>query len=167
MYEISSSNRSFQVKPSDSLGSGSINDKDYSIDVKQIDDKTFHIIKDHKSYNVEIVKADYKSKEFHIKVNNTDYQFKAKDQFDLLLKELGMESVSNTKVNELKAPMPGLVLDILVNPGDTVSKGDGLIVLEAMKMENILKSPADVVIKSIEVERTNAVEKNTILIKFE
>jgi biotin carboxyl carrier protein len=62
--------------------------------------------------------------------------------------------------------MPGLVLKIMVEPGQEVSKGDGLLILEAMKMENIIKAPTDGVVKSIEVEQSNAVEKNQVLIKF-
>jgi len=55
----------------------------------------------------------------------------------------------------------------LVKAGDSIAKGDGLIVLEAMKMENVLKSPDDVIIKSIEVEIGKSVEKNQVLIEFE
>jgi biotin carboxyl carrier protein len=78
-----------------------------------------------------------------------------------------MENMNNQKVNEVKAPMPGLVLNILVEPGQEISKGDGLFVLEAMKMENIIKSPTDAIVKSIEVEKGIAVEKNQVLVKFE
>ena len=62
--------------------------------------------------------------------------------------------------------MPGMVLNILVNEGDTIKKGDPLIVLEAMKMENILKSPTDGVIKKIPINKGVAVEKNQLLIQF-
>ena len=63
--------------------------------------------------------------------------------------------------------MPGLVLSIMVQPGDSVVKGDGLMVFEAMKMENIIRTPADGIVRSIEVEKSDAVEKNQVLIKFE
>ena len=62
--------------------------------------------------------------------------------------------------------MPGLVLDILVKVGDEVKKGDPLMILEAMKMENILKSASDGVIKKINVEKKQAVEKGQVLINF-
>jgi len=70
-------------------------------------------------------------------------------------------------VNEVKAPMPGLLLNVMVKPGNQVFKGDNLLVLEAMKMENMIKSPTDGVVKSIEVEKSSAVDKNQVLIKFE
>ena len=63
--------------------------------------------------------------------------------------------------------MPGLVLDIKVEVGQEVLEGEPLLVLEAMKMENVLKSPADVVVKSIDVKQQAAVEKNQVLITFE
>ena len=75
--------------------------------------------------------------------------------------------LSNQKESELKAPMPGKVLDIMVTAGGSVVKGDGVLVLEAMKMENVIKSPADGVIKRIAVVKNQAVEKNEVLIEFE
>jgi biotin carboxyl carrier protein len=71
-----------------------------------------------------------------------------------------------SKVNEIKAPMPGLVLDVRVSEGEAVKKGDAIIVLEAMKMENIIKSPTDGIIKKISVKKGVAVEKNQVLIHF-
>ena len=63
--------------------------------------------------------------------------------------------------------MPGLILEILVTKSVTVKKGDPIIILEAMKMENILTSPIDGVIKNIEVKAQQTVEKNNVLISFE
>lgn len=66
----------------------------------------------------------------------------------------------------LKAPMPGLVVRILVSPGQEVAPGDGLLVLEAMKMENELKAPGAAVIDRVEVAAGQAVEKGAPLISF-
>jgi biotin carboxyl carrier protein len=63
--------------------------------------------------------------------------------------------------------MPGLVLDIMIKPGQTIEKGTPLLILEAMKMENVLKSEGDGVVKSIEVIKTQAVDKGQILIEME
>jgi biotin carboxyl carrier protein len=63
--------------------------------------------------------------------------------------------------------MPGLVLDVLVSPGDSVEIGQRILVLEAMKMENAIKSPTAGVVASVNVSRGQAVEKNYILIRFE
>ena len=90
-----------------------------------------------------------------------------KDKYDDLLNQLGLDAATNKKDNEVKAPMPGQVLDILVKAGDTINEGDGLIVLEAMKMENIIKSTRDGVIQEVHAKKSNSVEKNAVLIVFE
>lgn len=81
-------------------------------------------------------------------------------------KTIGIEPGAGLKVSELKAPMPGLIRAIPVKEGDSIAKGDPLLVLEAMKMENMIKSPADVVVASIHVAEGDAVEKNQLLISF-
>jgi acetyl/propionyl-CoA carboxylase alpha subunit len=75
--------------------------------------------------------------------------------------------LESAAVKTLKAPMPGLVLEVMVGPGTEVKKGDPLLVLEAMKMENVLKAPTDAVIKDVIVEISAAVEKNQVLVNFE
>lgn len=68
---------------------------------------------------------------------------------------------------ELKAPMPGLVVRVLVQPGQSVEAGQGLIVLEAMKMENELKAKAGARIRAIRAVPGQAVEKGQLLVEFE
>jgi pyruvate carboxylase subunit B len=67
----------------------------------------------------------------------------------------------------LKAPMPGLVVRVQVQPGEKVAAGDSLVVLEAMKMENELKAGASGVVKSVRVAPGEAVEKGQVLVEFE
>ena len=78
-----------------------------------------------------------------------------------------MDNLSSNAAEDLKAPMPGLVLDVKVSPGDSVTTSDVVLVLEAMKMENNIKAPAEGVVKSIEIEKGQAVEKNQVLVTFE
>jgi biotin carboxyl carrier protein len=127
---------------------------------------SFHILKNNKSYNAEIVSHNASEKTFQIKINQTTYSVSVKDKYDELLHQLGLDKVLTNKLSNIKAPMPGMVLNILVAEGAEVKKGDALIVLEAMKMENILKSPADAKVKSVSVKKGMAVEKNQILIEF-
>ena len=76
-------------------------------------------------------------------------------------------AIGGTKhVNSIKAPMPGLILDINVKEGQEVKENDNLIILEAMKMENSITSPRDGIIKSISVNKSDTVEKNQLLIEF-
>ncbi|MBA3970539.1 MAG: biotin/lipoyl-binding protein [Bacteroidetes bacterium] len=150
----------------DNPSSGTINGKAFEWDVIEVKNGSFHVIKDNRSFNVEVIKADATEKSFLVSVNGNKYQLSVKDKFDELLKSLGFDNLNASKVNEIKAPMPGLVLDIRVAEGDQVKKGDPILVLEAMKMENIIKSPTDGTIKKINVKKGVAVEKNQVLINF-
>lgn len=144
-----------------------LNGEAFSWDLLQLQEGSFHIIQDNQSYQVEILKADYQTKTFTFQINGHHYLVKAEDKLDQLLKRLGMDNTNQNKVNDIKAPMPGLILNIHVAVGDEVKKGEILMILEAMKMENTLKSPTDGKIKAIKVNQGENVEKNQILIIFE
>lgn len=166
MYKINVNNKFAFAVEIKSQSEGKVNDKTATWDIIEIKNGSFHVIKNNRSYTAEVVKADFAEKSFLISINGTKYTLSVKDKFDELLKTLGMDNLNNSKVNEIKAPMPGLVLDIRVSEGSQVKKGDAVVVLEAMKMENILKSPADGIVKKINVKKGTAVEKNQVLINF-
>jgi len=143
-----------------------INEKETNADIRELGGSMYHIINDLKSYNAEVVSFDREAKTAAIKVNGNIYSVTAKDQYDLLLDQLGMSGMNSAKISEVKAPMPGLVLKVFVKVGEAVAKGDNLFVLEAMKMENIIKSPADVTVKTIKIKPGDKVEKGQVLIGF-
>ena len=132
----------------------------------KINDHQYHLLYNNTSYNVDVMKMNQAEKTMTLKINSVRYTIELKDKYDELLHSLGMDNVNSAKVNQIKAPMPGMVLNVLVHEGNEVKKGDVLLVLEAMKMENMLKSPTDGVIKKIAVQKGNAVEKNQLLIQF-
>ncbi len=130
-------------------------------------DGSFHILKNNKGYQAEIVETDFAKKTFTIKVNGNTHQIKLEDKFDLLVNQLGLSVVNTQKASDVKAPMPGLVLGVMVEVGQEVKEGDGLLILEAMKMENVIKSAGEGLVKAIHTEKGNAVEKGQLLIEVE
>jgi biotin carboxyl carrier protein len=165
MYKVNVNGKyNFEV---DKNGQGLlINGNNIEADVAQLNATSWHIINNLQSHNVEVISFDGQEKIAEIKVNNNIYRVTAKDQFDILLDKLGLSGLNSTKVSEIKAPMPGMVLKVFVDAGAEVKKGDNLFILEAMKMENIIKAPADVVVKTIKIKAGDKVEKGQILMLF-
>jgi biotin carboxyl carrier protein len=154
------------LKLNDNQFEGSLGEALIKGDILKISPYQYHILYNNKSYTVDVVKVNAEEKSLVLKVNSVKYNLKLKDKYDALLHSLGMDNLATKKVNDIKAPMTGMVLNILVKEGDEVKKGDALLVLEAMKMENILKSPTDGTIKKIAAIKGVAVEKNQLLIQF-
>src|ERR1043165_4617533 len=152
MLKVKVNNKDEHTVVLDKDTGGTIDGKAFEWNVAEVKNGSFHIIKDNRSYNVEVIKADMNEKSFTVSVNGNKYQLSVKDKYDELLKSLGFDNLNVSKVNEIKAPMPGLVLDVRVAEGDAVKKGDAILVLEAMKMENIIKSPTDGTVKKINVK---------------
>ena len=145
----------------------SFESNDFDWNCVEVRDGQFHILFKGQSLVADVVESNTAEKTFVIRINNNNYSLQLKDQYDELLQSLGMDSLNNQKESEIKAPMPGRVLDIMLSAGSSVVKGDGVLVLEAMKMENVIKSPTDGVIKKIAVIKDQAVEKNEVLVEFE
>lgn len=136
-------------------------------DIIQLSPKSYHVVDSNKSYNFEIVSFDKNSKELVISLDGNNYHVAILSEVDQMIESMGYSTLDEKKINNIKAPMPGLILSVNVKEGDTVSKGDTLLVLEAMKMENVLKAPADGTIKAIPVNVSDAVEKNQLLIELD
>ena len=143
------------------------NDVVSQLDAVSVEKDKFHILKDNTPYQAEIIATDFINKTYTVKVNNSTYTVAIANALDLLIKEMGFEVGAAKQVNAIKAPMPGLILEISVTIGQVVKENDPLIILEAMKMENSILSPRDGVIKSITMTKGAAVEKGALLIEFE
>lgn len=137
------------------------------LDFIRLDEQHFQVLHGEKSYLAALEKVDYLAKTFVFRINGGIYEVKIADQFDQMVERLGLHAQAGTKFKDVKAPMPGLVLDIMVEVGQKVLKGDSLLILEAMKMENVLKSPGEGVVKAVKVEKGTAVNKNQILLEME
>lgn len=138
-----------------------------ALDVINDGDNRFHILHEGKAYHVDLIARDLTAQTYTLQVNGARYTVKIDDALDQLVQKLGLHAHGSQKVNSVKAPMPGLVLNIMVAPGQEVHKGDPLLILEAMKMENVLKSAGDGKVKAIAVQKGVAVEKGQLLIEME
>ena len=159
--------KKYKVKVNDSYEHRFTNDEILSLDTQKISESKYHILQDGKSFNSEILNSNFLKKTYSIKINANTYQVEISNELDLLIEDMGLAISATKKVNDIKAPMPGLILDVLVEQGASVNEGDYLVVLEAMKMENTLTAPRDGVVKSISVTKGETVDKNQLLIEME
>jgi acetyl/propionyl-CoA carboxylase alpha subunit len=155
------------IEPGSETGTGSIDGTAYTANISGDTKGHLHLILDNKSVNVEVLEIFPREKRVLLKVNNSVHEILVEDRFDLLLKEMGMETGAGKEVKNIKAPMPGLVIEILIKPGEVVEKDSPVIILEAMKMENVIKSPSRGTVKAISAIKGHAVEKNEVLLSFE
>ena len=137
------------------------------LDAVSVSQTKSHVLKNNKPYLAEIISTNFIAKKYNVKVNNNTYEVVISDELDEIIKNMGIERGKNKVVNAIKAPMPGLILEISVAVGQTVKENDPLLILEAMKMENSFLSPRDGIIKAIAVEVGNAVDKGQLLVEFE
>ena len=135
-------------------------------DLTSLGNGHYHILFQKKGYRAEVVKTDRESKTVELKINGIKYTIQLRDKFDLLLEKMGINNSAVGKVNVIKAPMPGLIIDLRVKTGDLVKAGDPLLVLEAMKMENIIKAPGEGTVKVVKIKKGDTVEKGQVLIEF-
>ena len=151
----------YEVEGFQTLKAGEISSSGFRV-LEIIEDK-MKVVLGNKVYHAIIKKRDFESKEFVINVSGIDFKIKMKESIDQLVDELGFLKAAKHSVKEIKSPMPGLVVNIFVEIGQNIEEGDTLLSLEAMKMENILKSSGDGVVKSIHIVKGQAVEKKSIV----
>jgi acetyl/propionyl-CoA carboxylase alpha subunit len=166
MYKVKSGQHTVEVdfKTGDKL-TGTLNGKPFEADLS-VDGRFLHLLKDGKSWNAEILSYDSAARTVSLILNGKIISLKVNTRLDELMERMGFSDATARKLAELKAPMPGLVLSIKATEGQEIKKGEPLLVLEAMKMENIIKAAADVVVKQIKIKQGQAVEKNQVLITF-
>ena len=136
------------------------------MEIVRVGERSFQVIHKGGSYTVHVLDFNPEKKEAVLRVNGKKATIAVTTELDRLLKSMGLENAAISKVNELKAPMPGLIHSISVEVGQDVAKGDALLILEAMKMENVIKSPTDGTIGKIHINKGESVEKSQILISF-
>lgn len=110
---------------------------------------------------------DYQNRQYTLRIDGVKYTVAIADYYERLVQQLGLATGKSQKINSVKAPMPGLVINILVQAGQAVQKDDPLMILEAMKMENVIKAAGEGVVKKINIEKGQPVDKGQTLLEFE
>ncbi|MEZ4853914.1 acetyl-CoA carboxylase biotin carboxyl carrier protein subunit [Flavobacterium sp.] len=160
-------NDTFTVKVNENFNFNIATATAQNLNAVSLSDNEFHILHNGQSVQAEIISTDFNAKKYTVKVNNNIYVVSIADALDQLIKKMGFDVSSNKVANNVKAPMPGLLLDIMVESGQEVTENQPLLILEAMKMENSIVSPRGGIIKSILAKKGAAVEKGELLIEFE
>lgn len=127
----------------------------------------YSVIMDGHSYQAQVLRIEKDTKTVVLQVNQQQFEVAIEEPIDQLLASMGIKDAMTRKVNDIRAPMPGLVLKVLVTPGQAIKKGDPVLILEAMKMENVFKAGSDAIVKEIKVSERTAVEKGEVLIVLE
>lgn len=144
-----------------------LNDQSVDWSCEKLPDGSFSILSEGRSYRGELLETDAATGEMTLRVDGQICLVRITGPLDQLLASMGLEERKTRKLNQIKAPMPGLILKILVSEGQSVAKGDPVLILEAMKMENVFKAPGDVHVKEIRVTEHTAVEKGQVLLVLE
>jgi biotin carboxyl carrier protein len=158
-------NKTYQVKANDFVFSFT-EEEIRSIDIIRKSDGEFNLIRNHQSVNAKLVSTSITSKNAIVEVEGESFDIAIKDELDQMLESMGFGIAATKHIKEIKAPMPGLVLEIAVGEGQEVKEGERILVLEAMKMENSIMIHADATIKTILVKPGQAVDKGQVLVEL-
>jgi len=159
--------KNFKVKVNDSFEYNFKDSDTNKLDLLNLSNSKLHVINNNKSFNITLKESNFLNKEYVVNVNSNRYAVKISNELDVLIKQLGFSVGSSKKANDIKAPMPGLILSINVKVGQKVNEGDQLLILEAMKMENSISSPKEGIVKSVHIKSGETVEKGTLMIELE
>jgi biotin carboxyl carrier protein len=142
-------------------------DQIHDMDVFQKDNGHYHLIKDYQSYTGIVIRSDASGKNQVIQIDGEYQNVQVKDPLDQVLDKMGYSATTGKHLKEIKAPMPGLVLQLNVTEGQEVKEGDKILILVAMKMENLIAIHADATIKKINIKAGQAVEKGQVMIELD
>ncbi len=159
--------KTYKVKVNDTFNFTFTKAEIEALDAQQINPSHYHLLHDNRSFKAEIFKPEFLKRRYEIKINSGIYRVQIHNELDQLIDEMGLSLGSAQQINDIKAPMPGLILEVNVEEGSEVKEGDYLLVLEAMKMENTLTAPRDGVVKSVSINKGDTVDKNQLLIEME
>ncbi len=163
LYFVTIDNREYSIT-FESEGIVVVSGKRVPVDIRQVNPRSFSILMSGKS---ETVIVDGTRNPYQLYVNGKQSEAVVESERIRLLKKIESQSSKTTSQSEVRAPMPALVIKIEVHVGEDIKEGQGLIVLEAMKMENEIKAHRAGRVKEIHVRNRTPVEKGELIMTLE
>ncbi|MGB9721560.1 MAG: biotin/lipoyl-containing protein [bacterium] len=134
--------------------------KEFQVELAHIDRDKLTLLIDNKPYQI------FQDGENQLNINGETYTFEILDESVAKLLKSSPETLHKKEV-VVTAPMPGLVIEVEIKEGDGVKKGQGLLIIEAMKMQNEFKAPRDGIVKKIMVQKGQTVNSKDKLVVIE
>jgi len=163
LYALSSENKRFcfsqPLKHSIRIGR-----RNYEVKLKADEKHGTYILWKNRKYPVEVVRS--RQNKYEILFNDISYTFTVETPFSMQRMKVLSSSRGKSDKELLKAPMPGKIVDVLVREGSNVLRGESLVILEAMKMQNEIQSPVNGKIIRINAKPNSNVMKGDILIEI-
>ena len=141
-----------------------IGKREYRIQVKEDDRHGTYILWKNRRYPVEIIQA--KQNKYEIQFNDISYSFTIETPFSLKRKKYLSKERGKSDKEKVIAPMPGKIVEVLVREGAEISRGEPLLVLEAMKMQNEIVSPVDGTITEVSARPNTNVMKDDVMVEI-
>jgi biotin carboxyl carrier protein len=135
-----------------------------TMDCKQLSPFAYSFIINNRSA---LLIIENKSAGLEVTLDHQKYRLLLKDEVQQMLDKMGIKSDDSAQEKKIIATIPGLIRKIETRPGESVTAGQGLMIVEAMKMENELKSPISGIVKSIFVTEGQSIEKGELLLELE
>jgi len=163
LYALSSENRkfSFTIPLKNKIRIGK---RDYIVQLRADDKHGPYVLWKNRKYPVEIVRS--RQNRYEILFNDISYTFTVETPFSLQRMKVLNAQRGKTEQESVRAPMPGKIIDVLVREGSPVLRGEPVVILEAMKMQNEIQSPANGIIKSVSAKANTNVMKDDILVEI-
>src|SRR5215218_8783550 len=136
------------------------------VDLIRTSPTAFNLLNNYRSVNAVLIEADPSAKKQTIEIESENFDIQIMDELDMMLDKMGFGTAAGKQIKEIKAPMPGLVLEVAVSEGQQVHEGDKLLILVAMKMENSILINTAATIKHIAVRAGQAVDKGQVLVEL-
>jgi len=163
LFTLSSENRkfSFSLPLKNKIRIGK---RDYVVQLKSDEKFGTYILWKNRKYPVEVVRS--RQNKYEILFNDISYSFTVETPFSLQRKKVLSSKRGKADMEYIKAPMPGKLIDVLVREGSTVLRGEPLVILEAMKMQNEIQSSVNGTIIKVNVKANSNVMKDDVLVEI-